>query len=241
MISTVDRLRLAALLGMLGSAHVGERENAAQLVEQFRRQRGLNWVNVLARRPLDEDLNVRAAYQSRWAAAGWNGIPLYSTPRRSRGETVWRWLMLLAIVTIGLMSLTLLARQHAIEKLIAVDPAGRCAPGMTATDRGGCVPMASNQHLTGLPATHPAADNATPKEFTQGLADRKVYETWRKLAPPGLYSGRGGGGRGGGGRGGGGQNKWASDCAIARELLTQFEQRRRADPVHQAGWNSLVP
>nr|WP_294552600.1 hypothetical protein [uncultured Rhodopila sp.] len=33
---------------------------------------------------------------------------------------------------------------------------------------------------------------------------------------------------------------WTSDCAIARKLPAQFEQRLRADPVYLAGWNSLA-
>jgi hypothetical protein len=45
-ISPVDRLRLAAMLGMLGSSHTGERDNAARAVEQFRQQRGLNWTDL---------------------------------------------------------------------------------------------------------------------------------------------------------------------------------------------------
>jgi hypothetical protein len=45
--SNADRKRLAALLGMLGSDQPGERENAAHLAEQFRRQHGLSWEQML--------------------------------------------------------------------------------------------------------------------------------------------------------------------------------------------------
>jgi len=38
-----ERQRLAAILGMLGSNSAGERDNAARLAEQFRRQHGLSW------------------------------------------------------------------------------------------------------------------------------------------------------------------------------------------------------
>jgi hypothetical protein len=43
-----DRNRLIAILGMLGSASAGERDNAARLAEQFRHQHGVTWSDVLA-------------------------------------------------------------------------------------------------------------------------------------------------------------------------------------------------
>ena len=42
-----DRARLAAILGMLGSAHAGERAAAALQAEAFRRKHGLTWGEVL--------------------------------------------------------------------------------------------------------------------------------------------------------------------------------------------------
>ena len=42
-----ERKRLAAILGMLGSDAVGERDNAARLAEQFRKQQGLTWAEML--------------------------------------------------------------------------------------------------------------------------------------------------------------------------------------------------
>ena len=43
-----DRARLAAILGMLGSAHAGERAAAALQAEAFRRKHGLSWEQVMA-------------------------------------------------------------------------------------------------------------------------------------------------------------------------------------------------
>jgi hypothetical protein len=37
-LSSVDRVRLEIMLGMLGSDHAGERDNAAGLIERFRKQ-----------------------------------------------------------------------------------------------------------------------------------------------------------------------------------------------------------
>jgi hypothetical protein len=87
--------------------------------------------------------------------------------------------MPLAIAAIGMMSLTLLACQHAMEKLIGVDPDGRCASGMEAVGPVGCLPAAANHPSGGLETAAPAAAMADvmPGPFAQGLADRKVYET----------------------------------------------------------------
>jgi hypothetical protein len=50
-LSAVDRKRLASLLGMLGSNAAGERDNAARLAEQFRREHGLTWADLLTPEP----------------------------------------------------------------------------------------------------------------------------------------------------------------------------------------------
>jgi hypothetical protein len=42
-----ERLRLAAILGMLGSNSAGERDNAARMAENFRRQHNLTWDELL--------------------------------------------------------------------------------------------------------------------------------------------------------------------------------------------------
>jgi hypothetical protein len=115
------------------------------------------------------------------------------------------------------MSLTSLAQQHAAEKRIAARPEGPCAAGACQESSGEI-----------RPSEGAAAGGEMPVPFVQGLADRKVFEAWRATAPPGLCSGRRGE-----------RKEWMSDCAIARKLLAQFEQRRRADPVYLAGWNSL--
>jgi hypothetical protein len=70
-----------------------------------------------------------------------------------------------------------------------------------------------------------------PKPFVQGLADRKMFESWRKLAPSGLCAGRGGPNR----------KEWVSACQDVQELLAEFDRRRRADTVYRADWNSLLP
>jgi hypothetical protein len=43
-----ERQRLAAILGMLGSEHQGERDAAALQAEAFRRKHGLTWAELLA-------------------------------------------------------------------------------------------------------------------------------------------------------------------------------------------------
>lgn len=43
-----ERLRLAAILGMLGSDSAGERDNAARLAEQFRQQHRLTWGEMIS-------------------------------------------------------------------------------------------------------------------------------------------------------------------------------------------------
>jgi len=53
-----DRKRLVALLGMLGSAHAGERDNAARLAEQFRKRHGLTWEEMLAERTIYVDREI---------------------------------------------------------------------------------------------------------------------------------------------------------------------------------------
>lgn len=53
--STLDdksRARLIALLGMLGSDHAGERDNAAQQAEALRKKLGMSWEELFASRLL---------------------------------------------------------------------------------------------------------------------------------------------------------------------------------------------
>ena len=46
-----ERQRMAAILGMLGSAHAGERDAAARQAEALRRKLGLTWADVLMAQP----------------------------------------------------------------------------------------------------------------------------------------------------------------------------------------------
>lgn len=46
-----ERQRLAAILGMLGSDHAGERAAAALQAEAFRKRHGLTWSELLALSP----------------------------------------------------------------------------------------------------------------------------------------------------------------------------------------------
>lgn len=48
-IADADRQRLVRLLGMLGSAHEGERANAASLLERERQRLGLTWEDIMGR------------------------------------------------------------------------------------------------------------------------------------------------------------------------------------------------
>jgi hypothetical protein len=43
----IERQRLVGILGMLGSASAGERDNAARLAEQFRRRHNLTWTEMV--------------------------------------------------------------------------------------------------------------------------------------------------------------------------------------------------
>ena len=46
-----DRKRLAAILGMLGSEHAGERASAALQAEAFRKRHGLEWDQIMSSQP----------------------------------------------------------------------------------------------------------------------------------------------------------------------------------------------
>ena len=48
--TNADRQRLAAILGMLGSEHAGERAAAGLQAEAFRRRHGLTWDQVVSGR-----------------------------------------------------------------------------------------------------------------------------------------------------------------------------------------------
>ncbi len=214
MISTVDRLRLASLLGMLGSSHSGERENAARLVEQFRQQRGLNWSDLLAYQPVSDRGPGPEAGSPPPREASQQIDRVYSR------ERAWRWSMVVGLVVVGLMSLTSLAEQHAAEKRVAAQGDGACAQGACAD---------AVQPASAHPLALAAVNQTTSKAFIQGLADRQVFEGWHAKAPTGLCAGQKAD-----------EKAWKSDCTIVRKLLAQFDQRRRADADYRAGWNSVA-
>lgn len=210
-ISTVDRIRLEALLGMLGSDHAGERENAAKLVEQFRRQRGLNWGDLLAKYPASTRLS--------------DGPPRTVVPRvipgpvSGRQDAVWRWSLLAGLLVVGSIAVTSLAEQHGASARTTSEPF--VDPGCMAASECGTVAAPP-------PVAEPTVA-AVPQAFVQGRADRKVWEAWHKSGPAALCSGHLGAG----------QDELKAACVTARKLLVQFETRRRADLEYRRGWNSL--
>jgi hypothetical protein len=47
MLTIAERKRLVGILGMLGSNSAGERDNAARLAEELRRQHGATWADLV--------------------------------------------------------------------------------------------------------------------------------------------------------------------------------------------------
>jgi hypothetical protein len=219
-ISAVDRIRLEALLGMLGSNQVGERDNAAQLVEQFRAKRGLAWADVLGRQRLTD---IPSNLQGQRPARDFSPREEPSEPRSGARDAVWRWSMLAGLIAVGSMSFASLMR-HPAAQIIAVDAGmdGRCLVG-----KEDCAPAtkASNRIK---PQPSAAAALAVLAPFAQGVADRKVSETWRKSELPGLCSRRFSPD----------QEELKLACVTARKLLATFEQRQRSDPEYRRGWNA---
>jgi hypothetical protein len=71
-----DRERLARLLGMLGSDHVGEVANAGRLADKLVRAAGLSWHDVVAPVPShDEGAVERAPQDWRQTAATCSRFP----------------------------------------------------------------------------------------------------------------------------------------------------------------------
>lgn len=50
-LNSADRTRLAKLLGMLGSDHPGERDNAARAANDFIKRKGITWHDAIVRQP----------------------------------------------------------------------------------------------------------------------------------------------------------------------------------------------
>ena len=71
-----DRERLAKLLGMLGSDHAGERDNAARAAHQLVQQRGITWREVVTHPPLsDTDQSTDPIHDWRRTAAACSRYP----------------------------------------------------------------------------------------------------------------------------------------------------------------------
>ncbi len=229
-ISVVDRIRLESMLGMLGSNHVGERDNAAKLIAQFLQRRGLTWPDVLARHAAGDDgkpeTRPNQAFWKRPPRATYSGTP---RPGSHAQDVVWRWSMLIGLVIVGSISLMSLIQQRAADPVIN---AGAMAEARCGGISSACPPFADTQN--GIKSRHgvetvAAAAHKPSTSFAQGLADRKVAESWHKSAPPGLCAGPIGPDR----------EELRSACFTAEKLLTQFDQRRRTDPEYRRGWNSL--
>lgn len=92
-----DRDRLARLLGMLGSDHLGERDNAARAAHRLVQQHGITWFDVVMHPPPDTEPDTDpigadwrrmaaacSRYQhllNRWEAEFLDGLPRF--PRLS--------------------------------------------------------------------------------------------------------------------------------------------------------------
>ena len=123
-ISVVDRIRLESMLGMLGSNHVGERDNAAKLIAQFLQRRGLTWPDVLARHAVGDDGNKpktrpNQAFWKPCPRAAYTGAP---RPATHAQDAVWRWSMLIGLVIVGSISLMSLMQQRALDRTIKWTP-----------------------------------------------------------------------------------------------------------------------
>jgi hypothetical protein len=237
-ISAIDRIRLESMLGMLGSDHVGERDNAAKLIEQFLRRRGLTWPEVLGSHPAGNDPSGQPG--NRQNQAFWKPSPRAAHARAARlanqaQDVVWRWSMLLGLAVVG--SISLMTLQRTAEQRITPDAVadGRCLVGVERAGTPACPTFAdagngikSPPGVATVTAVVAAGKHAQSPSFAQGLADRKVAESWHKLAPPGLCAGHFGPDR----------EEFRSACVTAEKLLTQFDQRRRTDPEYRRGWNS---
>ncbi|HEY4040386.1 MAG TPA: hypothetical protein VGM32_00915 [Rhodopila sp.] len=240
-ISTIDRIRLESMLGMLGSNHVGERDNAAKLVAQFLRKRGLTWSDLLARQVAGREATggeVGGATGPRPRQAFHQPSPRAAYVRRVRtgtGDLLWRWSMVIGLAAVGSMSLmSLLQLNASAQRMVDAAGGGRCAVRSQAGGWPTCASAAGDATAAtalAIPAkVAVAAGKPKPgPSFAQGVADRKVADSWHKLAPPGLCSGQLGPG----------QEDVKSACAKAEALLAQFDQHRRTDAEYRRGWNSI--
>ena len=63
-----SRAKLAKLLGMLGSDHAGERDNAAQAAHRLVQQHGLTWRQVVTPSPVEKKLPELGTWRQTVAA-----------------------------------------------------------------------------------------------------------------------------------------------------------------------------
>ncbi len=70
-LTPADLNKLAGILGMLGSEHAGERDNAARLANRLVRGKGLEWADLLAPRVPQRPPQPNATQPSHYPACGW--------------------------------------------------------------------------------------------------------------------------------------------------------------------------
>lgn len=221
-LSSVDRVRLENMLGLLGSDHPGERENAAGFIEQFRKQRGLSWSELLVRQ------SGGIATPGQPGGESWRGLrpsppraPHYRMP-----DAAWRWSMLIGLIVVGFVSLRSAMEIRAIQQAASIAPVWERGDP-TKDDRSASVTEHQAAKTT-LPA--PTAKGAAPMAFAQGVMDRKLWDQWRRSDAPRLCAGHLRND----------QEDMKSACATAANLLKQFNQRRHTDREYLRGWNSVT-
>jgi hypothetical protein len=219
-LSSVDRVRLENLLGLLGSDFPGERENAARLIEQFRKQRGLSW----------SDLLVRGGLAGQPSHEGWR--VLRPTPPRAphhrMHDAAWRWSTLIGFFLVGVVTLTSAIDIRAIRQGAFTAPASEQGD-VIRVDRSALVAERPPATTT-LPTSPVGAKGEASAAFAQGVADRKMWGNWRKSDAPRLCAGHLRND----------QAELKSACATAARLLKKFDQRRRTDREYLRGWNSVT-
>jgi hypothetical protein len=166
------------MLGMLGSNQDGERDNAAQLITQFMRKRGLSWGEVLQPRQIPHPNAARPGHRPSQAFQA--GQPRVARVRAvaSAGDAVWRWSMLFGLTVVGAISLASLLQQSASVQVVTVDTiaGGTCTAGMETGAETACAVDNGNalrsRPVTGTSTTAQAARTAPAKLATAatGLA-----------------------------------------------------------------------
>ena len=70
-LSPADLTKLAGILGMLGSDHAGERDNAARLANRLVRGKGLEWSDILAPQVPQQPSRLSTTAPSQHPSWGW--------------------------------------------------------------------------------------------------------------------------------------------------------------------------